>query len=89
MNGLLPTEISNRTGSEVDWDEWLNYQPGLRVEVKAKPGVFDTIATYDPLMVPPIWLQHDPKPYYPHELRVYRLGTGGDRFAPEKSINLY
>jgi hypothetical protein len=58
---------------DVDWQEALMYRPGQRVELKAQPGVFDTIASYEATMVPPIWLANDPKPRYPHELRVVQL----------------
>ncbi len=51
-------------------EEALRYQPGQRVELKARPGMVDIIAEYDPMMVPPIWLANDPKPRYPHELNV-------------------
>ncbi len=51
-------------------EEALRYQPGQRVELKARPGLVDVIAEYDPMMVPPIWLANDPKPRYPHELNV-------------------
>lgn len=44
------------------------YRPGLRVELKQRPGVVDVIAEYDPMMVPPIWLVGDPQPRYPEEL---------------------
>lgn len=50
--------------------EALKYRPGQRVELKANPGVIDVIAEYDPMMVPPIWLENDPKPRYPHELNL-------------------
>jgi hypothetical protein len=56
--------------TDVDWDEAVEYRPGQRVELKSNPGMVDTIAQYDPLMVPPIWLEHDPRPRYPHELQV-------------------
>lgn len=55
---------------DVDCDEALTYQPGQKVELKSKPGTFDTIVAYDPMMVPAIWLENDPRPRYPHELRV-------------------
>lgn len=57
---------------DMDWDtdEALIYQPGQKVELKSKPGTFDTIASYDPMMVPSIWLENDPRPRYPHELKV-------------------
>lgn len=54
----------------IDWDEAFEYLPGLVVELKAQPGVFDTIACYEAMMVPPIWLVNDPRPRYPHELRI-------------------
>lgn len=56
--------------AEVDWEEVWEYQPGCTVELIAKPGVLGTIARYDAMMVPPIWLVDSPRPYYPHELRV-------------------
>jgi hypothetical protein len=55
---------------EIDWDEALLYRAGQKVELKSKPGTVDAIASYDPMMVPPIWLVNDPKPRYPHELQV-------------------
>ncbi|WAL61239.1 hypothetical protein [Thermocoleostomius sinensis] len=55
---------------DVDWDEAVVYRPGQRVELKSNPGTVDTIVQYDPMMVPPIWLEHDPRPRYPHELQV-------------------
>jgi len=55
---------------DVDFDEALTFQPGQKVELKSKPGTFDTVAVYDPMMVPSIWLENDPRPRYPHELRV-------------------
>jgi hypothetical protein len=56
--------------AEVDQQEALQYRPGQRVELKQCPGVVDTIAEYDPMMVPPIWLVNDPKPHYPEELTL-------------------
>lgn len=55
---------------DVDFDEALTFQPGQKVELKSKPGTFDTIASYDPMMVPSIWLENDPRPRYPHELKI-------------------
>lgn len=55
---------------DIELDEALAYQSGQRVELKSKPGTFDTIVAYDPMMVPSIWLEHDPRPRYPHELRL-------------------
>ena len=54
----------------VDWEEAFEYRPGQKVELISQPGSFDTIALYEPMMVPPIWLTKDPKPRYAHELRV-------------------
>lgn len=56
--------------AELDWDEAFEYLPGSLVELTAQPGVFDAIAFYEPMMVPPIWLVNDPRPRYPHEVRV-------------------
>lgn len=56
--------------ANVDWEEAFEYRPGQKVELKSQPGSFDKIASYDPMMVPPIWLAKDPKPRYAHELRV-------------------
>lgn len=54
----------------IDWNEAFEYAPGLLVELKSRPGVFDTIAGYDLTLVPPIWLENDPCPRYPHELKI-------------------
>lgn len=56
--------------ANVDWEEAFEYRPGQKVELKSQPGSFDRIASYDPMMVPPIWLANDPKPRYAHELRI-------------------
>ncbi len=56
--------------ANVDWEEAFEYRPGQKVELISQPGSFDTIAFYEPMMVPPIWLAKDPKPRYAHELRV-------------------
>lgn len=61
--------------SEIDWEEAWEYQPGFTIELKACPGVLQTIAYYEPMMVPPIWLEGDPRPRYPHELRVVSRST--------------
>lgn len=55
--------------SDFDWQEALRFRPGQKVELKRQPGVFDTVASYDPMMVPPISLVNDPMPRYPEELR--------------------
>ena len=54
----------------LDWEEAFEYRAGLTVELKSQPGVLHTIAYYEVMMVPPIWLENDPRPRYPHELRV-------------------
>ena len=56
--------------SQIDWEEAFEYLPGLVVELKSSPGVYDAIAAYDLTMVPPIWLEKDPRPRYPHELQI-------------------
>lgn len=56
--------------ANMDWEEAFMYRPGQKVELKAQPGTFDIIASYDPMMVPPIWLANDPRPRYAHELRL-------------------
>ncbi len=56
--------------ANVDWEEAFEYRPGQKVELKSQPGSLDTIASYEPMMVPPVWLVKDPKPRYAHELRV-------------------
>lgn len=40
----------------VDWEEAFEYRPGQKVELISQPGSFDIIASYEPMMVPPIWL---------------------------------
>lgn len=54
----------------LDWEEAFMYRPGQKVELKSQPGTFDVIASYEAMMVPPIWLVNDPKPRYAHELQV-------------------
>lgn len=56
--------------AELDWEEAFKYRPGQKVELKSQPGTFDIVASYEPMMVPPIWLVNDPRPRYAHELRV-------------------
>lgn len=69
--------------NDFERQEALQFRPGQRVQLKANPGVVDTIAEYDPMMVPPIWLANDPKPRYPHELNLVTspiLGNGWLKF---------
>lgn len=54
----------------IDWEEAFMYRPGQKVEIKSQPGTFDIIASYESMMVPPIWLVNDPRPRYAHELQV-------------------
>lgn len=56
--------------ASVDWEEAFMYRPGQKVEIKSQPGTFDIVASYEPMMVPPIWLVNAPRPRYAHELRV-------------------
>lgn len=58
------------TESAIDWDEMFEYLPGTIVELKDKPGGLHRIDYYEAIMVPPIWLADDPRPRYPHELRI-------------------
>jgi len=64
----------------LDWEEAYTYRPGQKVELKSQPGTFGVIASYDPMMVPSIWLVNDPLPRYAHELRIvsHPLGAVGD-----------
>lgn len=57
---------------DLDWQEADEFCPGTQVELKQRPGVVDTIAAYDPMMVPPIWLCNDPQPRYPEELQIVK-----------------
>lgn len=54
----------------IDWDEAFEFLPGTGVELKAQPGVIYTIERYEPSMVPPVWLVNEPRPRYPHELKI-------------------
>jgi hypothetical protein len=56
--------------SPIDWDELFEYLPGATVELIDQPGMTYTIEGYEATMVPPIWLVSDPRPRYPHELRI-------------------
>jgi len=46
------------------------YQPGTPVQLKQEGGKIYYVEEYDPMLVPPIWLEEHPKPCYPEELRV-------------------
>jgi hypothetical protein len=54
------------------------YRPGLKVEVKSRQGIVDTVIAYDPDMVPPIVLANDPQPRYPEELTL--ISAPGNNF---------
>lgn len=54
----------------IDWDEMFEYLPGTLVELRNQPNVLYEIECYEAMMVPPIWLRNDPRPRYPHEIRV-------------------
>ncbi len=58
------------SNSAIDWDEMFEYLPGTMVEINDQPGVFYQIDGYELMMVPPIWLVNNPRPRYPHELRI-------------------
>ena len=55
---------------DLAWEEAFRFRPGQIVELKSQPGTFDIVATYEAMMVPPIWLVNDPKPRYAHALAV-------------------
>lgn len=56
--------------SAIDWDELFDYLPGTTVEQVDQPGMLYEIEGYEATLVPPIWLVNDPRPRYPHELRI-------------------
>lgn len=56
--------------SSIDWDELFEYLPGTLVEQVDEPGILYEIDCYEATLVPPIWLVNDPRPRYPHELRI-------------------
>lgn len=63
--------------------EMAAYRPGQKVELKHRPGVFDTVIAYDPYMVPPVILASDPQPRYPEELNIIsQTGSAFDWFNP-------
>ncbi len=66
---------SANSATEDGWDEAWDYQPGFTVELKAAPGTLHIVESYDPMMVPPVWLADDPMPRYPHELKVVSQAT--------------
>jgi hypothetical protein len=66
LRGAIAMDINQN----LDWEEAFEYRAGLTVELKSQPGVLHKIAYYEVMMVPPIWLENDPRPRYGHELRV-------------------
>lgn len=56
--------------TNIDWEEAFMYRQGQKVELKSQPGTCDIIASYEPMMVPPIWLVNDCRPRYAHELQL-------------------
>lgn len=67
--------ISTEHYSAIDWDEMFEYLPGTMVELVDQPGVLHEIEGYEATMVPPIWLKGDPRPRYPHNLRIVSRQT--------------
>ncbi|QQE66774.1 hypothetical protein GFS31_34770 [Leptolyngbya sp. BL0902] len=61
--------------SAIDWDEMFEYLPGTVVELVEQPGILYEIEGYEATMVPPIWLKGDPRPRYPHNLRIISRQT--------------
>lgn len=60
----------SHTESPTDWDEMFEYLPGATVELLDRPGSLYEIDCYEATMVPPLWLVGDPRPRYPHEVRI-------------------
>ncbi len=54
---------------DVEEEEADLYAKGTLVEIKGNPGKVYRIAEYVPMLVPPIWLENEASPRYPHELR--------------------
>lgn len=59
----------------MDWtnleqEESQIYAPGTPVQLKSDDSRVYYVEEYDPMMVPPLWLEDYPKPCYPEELRV-------------------
>jgi len=46
------------------------YQPATPVQLKQEGGKIYYVEEYDPMFVPPVWLENYPKPCYPEQLRV-------------------
>ncbi|PSR19463.1 hypothetical protein C8255_02345 [filamentous cyanobacterium CCP3] len=69
-NSLEDLAVDSPPDSPIDWDELFEYLPGTLVEQVDQPGICYEIEGYEATMVPPIWLVGDPRPRYPHELRI-------------------
>ena len=68
---LINQANNNRIELEdFEQQEAWKYRKGNAVELKSRPGQIYIIEEYDPMMVPPIWLVDEPKPYYPEELNL-------------------
>ncbi|MBE9223577.1 hypothetical protein IQ215_12805 [Cyanobacterium stanieri LEGE 03274] len=61
------------------------FQPGTPVQLKQHGGKIYHVEEYDPMLVPPIWLEEYPKPCYPEELRIL-----SDLFCvlPQKTLQI-
>ena len=59
----------------MDWDNWeeqeaKKFKPGTPVELKQHQGQIYYVKEYDPMIVPPVWLEDYAKPCYPEELKI-------------------
>jgi hypothetical protein len=66
----IPSPINSSIDWPIDWEELFEYLPGTVVELVDEPGRTYTIEGYEATLVPPVWLVGDPRPRYPHELRI-------------------
>lgn len=81
--------VTIRFDNDLEQEEAVVFHPGQQVQFKDRPGVVDTIAAYDPMMVPPIWLENDPQPRYPEELRIVKqtaLSMGSVRVSANSNV---
>jgi len=51
------------------------WPPGTLVEPVDQPGIVHEIEGYEAMVVPPIWLKGDPRPRYPHDIRIISRQT--------------
>jgi len=56
----------------VDWEEAFGIDRAKRLSLNLSLEP-DIIASYEAMMVLPIWLVNDPRPRYAHELRIISL----------------